>query len=84
MIEWSSFLLVAMASVAFTLVIVLVFSLGIRFLASSQAQLPLIHSGEIKAIRKEALFRMASYMLFALSGLALMFGIWLIIPGFHR
>jgi hypothetical protein len=84
MIEWGSFLTVAIASIVFTTAIVFGFSLAVRLLTNSQALLVKVQSGDTKAIPGEALNRIGSYMLFTLCSLALLFGIWLVIPGFHK
>jgi hypothetical protein len=84
MIEWGSFLTVAIASIVFTTAIVFGFSLAVRLLTNSQALLVKVQSGDTKAIPGEALNRIGSYMLFTLCSLALLFGIWLVIPRFHK
>lgn len=84
MIEWQSFLIVAIASISFTTVIIFGFSLAVRLLTNSRALVEQAANGDAKAIRNEALNRIASYMLFTLCALALLFGIWLVIPGFHK
>lgn len=84
MIEWQSFLIVAIASISFTTVIIFGFSLAVRLLTNSQSLVQRVADGDPKAIRNEALNRIGSYMLFTLCALALLFGIWLVIPGFHK
>lgn len=84
MIDWNSFLIVAAASLAFTLVIVATFSLGVRLLTNAQHMVADAKKGKKKAIQSEALNRMVSYMLFASCAAALIYGIYLVIPGFHK
>ena len=84
MIQWSSFAIVAIASIAFTLVIVSGFSIGVRLLTNAQNHSKRVEAGNQKAASREALFRMGAYMLFALCALALAYGIWLVVPGFHK
>lgn len=84
MINWLSFGLVSAASIAFTLVIVSGFSLGVRFLTNSENLVKLAKKGDTRAIRKEALNRMAAYVLFALCSMALLYGIYLVIPSLHK
>jgi hypothetical protein len=84
MIDWGSFLLVAVASLAFTLIIVSTFSLGVRLLTNAQNLVPQAKKGKKNAVQSEALNRIASYMLFAVCFSALIYGIYLVIPGFHK
>ncbi len=84
MIELQSFFVVAIASISFTTVIIFSFSLAVRLLTKSRALVERVASGDPSAIRSEALNRIASYMLFTMCALALLFGIWLVIPGFHK
>jgi hypothetical protein len=84
MINWLSFGIVAAASIAFTLVIVSGFSLGVRFLTNSENLVKSAKKGNADAIRKEALNRMAAYVLFALCSMALLYGIYLVIPSLHK
>ena len=84
MIQWSSFAIVAIASIAFTLVIVSGFSLGVRLLTNAQNHSKKLLAGNPNSASREALYRMSAYMLFALCALALAYGIWLVVPGFHN
>lgn len=84
MIDWGSFLLVSIASLSFTLVIVATFSLGVRLLTNAQNLVPQAKKGKKNAVQSEALNRIAAYMLFAICFSALLYGIYLVIPGFHK
>lgn len=84
MIDWGSFLVVAVASLGFTLVIVSTFSLGVRLLTNAQNLVSAAKKGKKRAVQGEALNRIASYMLFALCSAALLYGIYLAIPAFHN
>lgn len=83
MINWTSFGLVAGASLAFTMVIVITFSLGVRLLTNAENHASRGKKMTPKDIRLEMLNRSSSYVLFALCVLALLYGIWLVIPSFH-
>ncbi len=83
MINWGSFLLVAIASIGFTVVVVSLFSLAMRLLTNARHALPAARKGKAHAVRSEALNRFGSYLLFAICGFALIYGIYLIVPYFH-
>ncbi len=83
MINWQSFLLVALASIGFTTLVVLLFSFGMRLLTNSKHALLSAKKGKASAIRSEALNRFGAYGLFALCAFALIYGIYLIVPYFH-
>ena len=83
MINWGSFLLVALASISFTTIVVSTFSLGMRLFTNSKHALPAARKGKVRAIRSESLNRFGAYALFAVCGFALVFGIYLIVPYFH-
>ncbi|AOY55700.1 hypothetical protein [Candidatus Rhodoluna planktonica] len=82
-INWSSFALVAGASVTFTLVIVGFFSLGMRLLTNAQHAAPAAKKGKAAAVRVEAFNRTFAYFFFALCAGALLYGIYLVVPYFH-
>lgn len=84
MINWLSFGIVAAASIVFTLVIVSGFSLGVRFLTNSENLVKAAKKGNAQAIRKEALNRITAYVLFAMCSMALLYGIYLVIPTLHK
>ncbi|MEY3889494.1 MAG: hypothetical protein RLZZ90_445 [Actinomycetota bacterium] len=83
MINWQSFLLVALASIGFTTLVVSLFSFGMRLLTNSKHALLSAKKGKASAIRSEALNRFGAYGLFALCAFALIYGIYLIVPYFH-
>jgi hypothetical protein len=83
MINWGNFLLVAMASIGFTVVVVSLFSLAMRLLTNARHALPAARKGKASAIRSEALNRLTSYALFIICAFALIYGIYLIVPYFH-
>jgi cytochrome b561 len=83
MINWSSFLLVAAASIGFTLFIVAFFSLGVRLITNARHIMPAAKKGRASAARAEALNRSLAYAFFAICAAALLYGIWLIVPYFH-
>lgn len=79
MIDWNKFVQVAIAAVGFTTVIVAVFSLGLRLLTNAQLVAGAAKKGDAKAARVEFFNRIAAYSLFAVSSLALIFGLLLIL-----
>jgi len=83
MINWGNFLLVALASIGFTVVVVSLFSLAMRLLTNARHALPAARKGKISAVRSEALNRVTSYLLFLICAFALVYGIYLIVPYFH-
>ncbi|MEY4434136.1 MAG: hypothetical protein RIR16_176 [Actinomycetota bacterium] len=83
MIDWASFLLVAGASIAFTLFIVGFFSLGVRLITNARHAMPAAKKGRASAARVEAFNRSLAYVFFAICAAALLYGIWLIVPYFH-
>lgn len=74
MINWGSFIVVAVATILGAGSIVLFFSLAIRL--GSEAQDP-----ERQRIR--ALLRTGSGVSYALAGAAVLYGVYLVIPYFH-
>lgn len=82
-INWSNFLLVALAALGFSAAIALAFALGVRFLTDAQhiAEKSAGKKGKPgpKNARREALYRIAAYLLFAVSSSALLFGLYLIL-----
>lgn len=79
-IDWNSFLQVAVAAIGFSLVIVTIFSLGVRFMTNAQIHVKKATKGKAEAVRAEIFNRVAAYALFAVSGLILLYGIYMIIP----
>jgi hypothetical protein len=77
MIDWSSFLIVAVASLVSTAVVVSLYSFGLRFRGLVQ---PDAKTGEPV---RPAYATVLSSVCFALSICAVLFGIYLIVPFFH-
>lgn len=79
-INWSGLSAVAAASVLGSLAVVLMFSLGIRFLVNADHARAKATNGDAAALRGEAWNRALSYVFFALSFAAVIYGVLLIIP----
>lgn len=76
MIEWGAFLVVAIASLAGASIVVAVAAIGIRlFEAGARARAADPRSGRLPLL--------GARVLFALCGAVVLFGVYLIIPGFH-
>lgn len=82
MINWNSLLLVAAVAIGATVAVVAVFSLGMRFLTDARH---IRSEGKKKDVAKpgEIIFRTAAYAMFTLCSMALIYGIYLIVPYFH-
>ena len=80
-IAWNNLTYVAFAALVATLLVVLLFSLGVRLSVNADHFKKAGLSGHVKALRAEAFNRAVSYALFALSFGAVIFGVLLIIPG---
>ncbi len=72
-IDWGSFLAVAAASLIATCVVVGLYSLATRLLAAA---------GSAPQVSRAAL--VGAYTCFTLCGLAVLYGIYLIVPYFHQ
>lgn len=72
-INWTAFLIVAAATLLSTVVVVGLYALGVRLYAISAAN-PV----------EQRLQRWAGYGCFVICGLAVIYGVYLIIPSFHR
>ena len=83
MINWGSFLLVALASIAFTTIVVSLFSLATRLFTNARHSLPAARKGKASAVRSERVNRFGAYGLFAVCAFALIYGLYLIVPYFH-
>ena len=83
MINWGSFLLVAVASIAFTTIVVSLFSLGMRLFVNSRHALPAAKKGRVSAVRHYSINRLGAYALFTVCAFALIYGLYLIVPYFH-
>lgn len=75
MIDWGAFAVVAVATILAAGITVLLFSLGIRL--GSESRDPGRTHGQ-------AVLRVASMASYALAGIAVLFGVYLIVPYFHR
>lgn len=78
-IAWDSFFYVILAAVGGSIVIVTMYSLGVRFLTDAQSLTAKALKGKAKAIGKEAFFRSIAYVFFSLAGLAVAFELLLIV-----
>jgi len=74
-IDWAALGLVSVVSLVATLIVVVIASIGIRALASAQDRQK---SGETSTG-----LRAAGYAFIALAGVAVLYGIYLIIPVLH-
>jgi len=82
-INWSNLFVVAATSIGAALLVVALFSVGVRLLTDSRAAEAKAKKGDDKAARVEAISRTVAYIAFALCGSALLYGIYLIVPAFH-
>lgn len=82
MINWNSLFLVAAVAIGATVSVVAVFSLGMRFLTDARH---IRGEGKKKDAAKtsEILYRTGAYAMFTLCSMALLYGIYLIVPYFH-
>ena len=76
-IDWNKFEMVAIGTIGFTAFMVVVYSLGVRFLTNAQNQESAAKKGNAKAARSELLNRIAAYALFALSAAVLAYGVFI-------
>lgn len=82
MINWDSLLLVATVSIFATVILVSVFSLGMRLLTNARNIFDNTKKGEpVKPT--EVLNRSFAYVCFTICGAAVIYGIYLIVPYFH-
>jgi Sec-independent protein secretion pathway component TatC len=92
MIDWMSFVIVFVASIASAITLVALYSLGIRFLATP----PRAHAGptpgsvprddeddDVDPLGRPRWATIAAYACFALSAAGVLFGIYLIVPALH-
>jgi hypothetical protein len=77
MIDWAAFLIVAVASLVATALVVSLYSLGLRFRAVTR---PDARTGDPV---RPPFATVLSYLCFALSACAVLYGIYLIVPFFH-
>jgi hypothetical protein len=76
-IDWNKFEMVAIGTIGFTAFMVVVYSLGVRFLTNAQHQEAAAKKGNAKAARSELANRIAAYSLFALSAAILAYGVFI-------
>ncbi|RBP65712.1 hypothetical protein DFO66_104299 [Brevibacterium sanguinis] len=75
MIEWSSFLIVAVATWVSAVVVISLFSAAVRMRAA--------HIDMIEAGRPNALLKAGYWAVFAICGIVVLFGVYLIVPALH-
>jgi len=80
-IDWNHLFQVATAAVVGSALVIVLFSLGVRFSTNADHVKGKASKGDAKALRLEALNRSVAYALFALSFGAVIYGVLLIIPG---
>lgn len=78
-IAWDSFFYVILAAVGGSIVIVAMYSLGVRFLTDAQNLAAKAVKAKVDSIGKEAFLRSIAYVFFALAGLAVAFELLLIV-----
>ena len=82
MIDWSAFLVVAVAALVGAVAVVCLFSLGVRLLAVGTEYDDEGDKVSVTGIRPQAA-TVGGYVCFTLSGLAVLYGVYLIIPALH-
>lgn len=83
-INWNAFFLVFAASVGFSFVIVLAFSLGVRLFTNAETNKVIAKKkGSQSAAVAELWNRSGAYAMFSVAAFALLYGIYLIVPYFH-
>lgn len=75
MIEWSSFLIVAVATWVSAVVVITLFSTAVRMRA--------VHVDLVAEGRTNALLRTAYWAVFGICGLVVLLGVYLIVPALH-
>ena len=83
-IAWDAFWTVVLVAVLGTSLLVSLYALGVRFYTDAENLAPAAAKGDAVAIRKESLFRSVSYIFFTVCALAVLYGVYLIIPAFHK
>ena len=82
MIDWGAFLLVAVVSLVGACLVVTIAAVGIRFFENGKvAQHAAENTGGSNRAGRVSLA--AARILFALCGLVVLFGVYLIVPSFH-
>ena len=82
MINWSSLFLVAGVSVGATLLVVGVFSIGMRLLTTARNIADNAKKGGTTS-GVEVINRIGAYVFFTVAASAVLYGIYLIVPYFH-
>jgi hypothetical protein len=82
-IDWNAFILVSVSSVIFSTVIVATFAFGVRLYTNALSFVSAAKKGSQTAAVSEVLNRTVAYIMFAIAGGALLYGIYLIVPIFH-
>lgn len=75
MIEWSSFLIVAVATWVSAIVVITLFSAAVRMRA--------VHVDLVAEGRPNALLRTGYWAVFGICGLVVLLGVYLIVPALH-
>lgn len=96
MIDWAAFLIVFLASLGSACLVVLLYSLGIRFLATparaarpKEGQSPPVgpsrddEDDDVDAAGRPRGATVAAMVCFALSAAGVLGGVWLIVPALH-
>ena len=81
--KWLNLLQVAVAAIGFTAATTLLFSLGIRMLTNADFAVEKASRRKAGTRRGELINLIGAYAMFALCGLALLYGIYLVVPYFH-
>jgi hypothetical protein len=82
MINWNSLLLVAAVAIGSSVGLTASFSLGMRLLTNAR-NIQAHTKKKSNARPAEMVNRIAAYLLFAICGSAVLYGIYLIVPYFH-
>jgi len=90
-IDWMSFVIVFVASIASAITLVALYSLGIRFLATparvDAGPAPSVprddEDDDVDPLGRPSWATIAAYTCFALSAAGVLFGIYLIVPALH-
>ncbi|MEY9260344.1 heme/copper-type cytochrome/quinol oxidase subunit 2 [Brevibacterium epidermidis] len=75
MIEWSSFLIVAVATWVSAVVVITLFSAAVRMRA--------VHVDQAAEGNASSLLRLAYWVVFGVCGLVVLLGVYLIVPALH-
>lgn len=75
-IDWNKFEMVAIGTIGFTSVMVVIYSFGVRFLTNAENLEASAKRGNAKDSRTELVNRVAGYALFALAAALLAYGVF--------